>query len=320
MIGLDATREIVLTPNLVEYMTCLSEEMGNFIRNITRFYFDFHWKQEGVIGCVINDPLAVAYCIDHSLCKGFSAYTTVETAGISLGQTVVDAHDFWKKEKNSHILTETDPYRFMTFFITHIFGADASDVRYVLRQIMVEDAGKRVWMPKDEEDYVEMLKGDVVKMRKITVMQICFLGIATALNVVGANLALLLRLPIYLDSLGTVLSAVMLGPVYGMVPGILSGIISGCTSDVYSFYYIPVQMVVGVMAGVFFQKIRPDSRQFWKVLLTALCFLSCSHCQLSDYSSCFWRHYIIRFQSAGAAFACRRPWNDSQRLCCAGNH
>ena len=44
-------------------------------------------------------------------------------------------------------------------------------------------------------------------------MQICFLGIATALNVVGANLALLLRLPIYLDSLGTVLSAVMLGPV-----------------------------------------------------------------------------------------------------------
>ena len=93
-------------------------------------------------------------------------------------------------------------------------------------------------------------------MRKITVMQICFLGIATALNVVGANLALLLRLPIYLDSLGTVLSAVMLGPVYGMVPGILSGIISGCTSDVYSFYYIPVQIVVGVMAGIFFQKIR----------------------------------------------------------------
>ena len=94
MIGLDVTREIVLTPNLVAYMTCLSQEIGNFIRNITRFYFDFHWKQEGFIGCVINDPLAVAYCIDHSLCKGFSAYTTVETAGISLGQTVVDTYDF----------------------------------------------------------------------------------------------------------------------------------------------------------------------------------------------------------------------------------
>ncbi len=162
MIGLDVTREIVLTPNLVEYMTCLSKEIGDFIRSITRFYFDFHWKQEGVIGCVINDPLAVAYCIDHSLCKGLSAYTTVETAGISLGQTVVDAYDFWKKEKNSHILTETDPFYFMTFFITRIFGAKASDVRHVLRQIMVEDAGKRVWMPKEEE-HGEMLKGVVVK-------------------------------------------------------------------------------------------------------------------------------------------------------------
>lgn len=163
MIGLDVTREIVLTPNLVEYMTCLSPEIGDFIRSITRFYFDFHWKQEGVIGCVINDPLAVAYCIDHSLCKGFSAYTTVETAGISLGQTVVDAYDFWKKRKNSHILTETDPFRFMTFFITHVFGIAPAEVRHVLRQIMVEDAGRRVWMPKDEEVHDEMLKGVVVK-------------------------------------------------------------------------------------------------------------------------------------------------------------
>lgn len=163
MIGLDVTRDIVLTPNLVEYMTCLSKETGDFIRSITRFYFDFHWKQEGVIGCVINDPLAVAYCIDHSLCKGFSAYTTVETKGISLGQTVVDAFDFWKKKKNSHILMETDPFRFMTFFITRVFGASTTDVRHVLQQIMVENAGKRVWMPKEEADCADMTKGDVLR-------------------------------------------------------------------------------------------------------------------------------------------------------------
>ena len=28
---------------------------------------DFHWEQEGIIGCVINDPLAVAYFIDRSM-------------------------------------------------------------------------------------------------------------------------------------------------------------------------------------------------------------------------------------------------------------
>ena len=61
MVGLDVTRKIVLTPNILEYMCYVNPQIGERIRKITRFYFDFHWKQEGVIGCVINDPLAVAY-------------------------------------------------------------------------------------------------------------------------------------------------------------------------------------------------------------------------------------------------------------------
>ena len=56
MIGLDVTREIVLTPNRLEYMCRLDKENGEFIRKITGFYMDFHWVQEGIIGCVINDP------------------------------------------------------------------------------------------------------------------------------------------------------------------------------------------------------------------------------------------------------------------------
>ena len=34
---------------------------------ITQFYFDFHWEWEHIIGCVINDPLAVAYFADRNL-------------------------------------------------------------------------------------------------------------------------------------------------------------------------------------------------------------------------------------------------------------
>lgn len=149
MVGLDVTREILLTPNLVEYMCCLSREIGAFIRKITRFYFDFHWKQEGVIGCVINDPLAVAYFIDRSLCDGIDAYTQVETEGNSFGQTLADPYGIWKKEKNSHILTKTNPMKFMEFFITRVFGVPASQVRPILRQIMVENAGKLVWAQKE---------------------------------------------------------------------------------------------------------------------------------------------------------------------------
>ena len=120
MIGLDVTREIVLTPNRLEYMCRLDKENGEFIRKITGFYMDFHWEQEGIIGCVINDPLAVAYFIDRSMCSGFDSFTAVATDGICRGQTVVDSMDFWKKEPNSHILTETDPEKFFRFFMGRV--------------------------------------------------------------------------------------------------------------------------------------------------------------------------------------------------------
>ena len=60
MVGLDVTRKIVLTPTLLEYIKRLDAKQGEFISKITKFYFDFHWNWEQIIGCVINDPLAVA--------------------------------------------------------------------------------------------------------------------------------------------------------------------------------------------------------------------------------------------------------------------
>ena len=71
MIGLDVTRKIVLTPNILEYICRLDPKTGEFIRRITGFYMDFHWEYEGIIGCVINDPLAVAYFTDRDMCTGF---------------------------------------------------------------------------------------------------------------------------------------------------------------------------------------------------------------------------------------------------------
>ena len=56
-------------------------------------------------------------------------------------------------------------------------------------------------------------------MKKLNLSGLCFLALAAVLNLVGANLALALRLPIYLDSMGTMLGAALLGPVYGMLPG-----------------------------------------------------------------------------------------------------
>lgn len=120
MVGLDVTRKIVLTPTILEYICRLDQETGDFIKKITKFYFDFHWQWEHIIGCVINDPLAVAYFVDRSICEGFDSFVQIETQGISLGQSVVDSMGFYKKEPNARVLTEVDSYRFFELFISRL--------------------------------------------------------------------------------------------------------------------------------------------------------------------------------------------------------
>lgn len=120
MIGLDVTRKIVLTPTILEYICRLNAEVGDFVKKITKFYFDFHWQWEHIIGCVINDPLAVAYFLDRDICQGFDSYVQVETQGVSMGQTVVDAMNFYKKDANATVLTEVDTYKFFQLFLSRI--------------------------------------------------------------------------------------------------------------------------------------------------------------------------------------------------------
>ena len=90
----------------------------------TKFYFDFHWEWEHIIGCVINDPLAVAYFINPELCKGFDSYVQIETEGISLGQSVVDSMNFYRKASNARVLTEVDVYGFFQMFLSRILDQE----------------------------------------------------------------------------------------------------------------------------------------------------------------------------------------------------
>lgn len=123
MVGLDVTRRIVLTPEMIRGLEQLGDSKADFIVKITRFYVDFHKKQEGIDGCVINDPLAVGYFINSDLCKGIDVYTTVETKGLSVGQTIVDEKGFWKKKANSRVLTRVDSLRFMRQFMSALFDS-----------------------------------------------------------------------------------------------------------------------------------------------------------------------------------------------------
>ena len=132
MVGLDVTREIVLTPNLREMIHQFKDKIGDFIYDITRFYVDFHWEQERTLGCVINDPLAVEYFINRELCEGFKAYVDIACEDISMGQSVVDVADFYKKRKNVFVLDKVNSKEFMVSFLNKIFPIHKEDIKNVL--------------------------------------------------------------------------------------------------------------------------------------------------------------------------------------------
>ncbi|MFN2571803.1 MAG: nucleoside hydrolase [Gemmatimonadales bacterium] len=59
MIGLDVTRKVILKGNEVERLA----EHSPWLHDALRFYVEFHKKQEGLDGAVINDVLAIAYLL-----------------------------------------------------------------------------------------------------------------------------------------------------------------------------------------------------------------------------------------------------------------
>ncbi|WP_026819145.1 ECF transporter S component [Arthrobacter castelli] len=73
--------------------------------------------------------------------------------------------------------------------------------------------------------------------------------IGIAINFVGATLAEALSLPLFLDSLGTMLIAILAGPWVAGLTGLLGNIIFGITVDPTALAFIPSAVALGLVAG-----------------------------------------------------------------------
>lgn len=90
--------------------------------------------------------------------------------------------------------------------------------------------------------------------KKIDTKKITLMSMGIALNIIGALTALTLKLPIYVDSVGTIFVACLLGPKYAVMTGVCGSLVSGMTFDVYSLYFAPVQISTGLLAGLMYKK------------------------------------------------------------------
>lgn len=90
--------------------------------------------------------------------------------------------------------------------------------------------------------------------KNMNTRNITLVAMGISLNIIGALVALTLRLPIYLDSIGTILVACLLGPKFAVMTGVCGSLVSGMTFDPYSLYFAPVQISTGLLAGLMYEK------------------------------------------------------------------
>jgi purine nucleosidase len=121
LVPLDVTYQCVLTSDDVNRMRSVDAPITKFVEDATRFYMEFHDSYQGIQGCVINDPLALALTFAPELCTYQDLYVDVDlSGGISLGKTIGDFYNYGKRKPNMKVALGVKPREFIDLFVERI--------------------------------------------------------------------------------------------------------------------------------------------------------------------------------------------------------
>jgi len=85
---------------------------------------------------------------------------------------------------------------------------------------------------------------------KLTTASLVLIPAAVGINYIGKLFAGVLKLPLWLDAIGTVLASMLAGPVVGAIAGAINNIIYGLTMDPISFIYALTSIAIGITVGI----------------------------------------------------------------------
>lgn len=127
------------------------------------------------------------------------------------------------------------------------------------------------WSGRRAIEYLEMEDWKVALLRPPTGVEVALVPAAIGVNYACHALASAAHLPLFLDSIGTVLSALIAGPWIGGISGFSSNLISSSTIDPLAAPYSLVSLAIGFAVGLV-------SRREWRrpaitvLAIWAVCF------------------------------------------------
>ena len=121
MIGLDVTRRVLVTPEIVDRMAGIGNRASEMFAALMRAYNANQKKVFGLDGGPLHDPVTVACLMDENLVHFEHVNTEIDVSGgCSWGRTNCDIPGFLGKEKNSFVATDIDEKRFWEIVETAI--------------------------------------------------------------------------------------------------------------------------------------------------------------------------------------------------------
>lgn len=85
---------------------------------------------------------------------------------------------------------------------------------------------------------------------KLTTASLVLIPAAVGINYIGKLFAGVLKLPLWLDSIGTILASMLAGPIVGAICGAINNVIYGLTMDPISFIYALTSIAIGLAVGI----------------------------------------------------------------------
>ena len=121
LVPLDVTYQCILTKPDVDRLLRIDSPLTRFVADSTRFYMEYHDEFQGVQGCVINDPLALALTFAPELCDYQEIPVDVDlSGGLSMGKTIGDFYNYNRKPANMKVALGVRPRDFIELFLERV--------------------------------------------------------------------------------------------------------------------------------------------------------------------------------------------------------
>jgi energy-coupling factor transport system substrate-specific component len=104
--------------------------------------------------------------------------------------------------------------------------------------------------------------------KDFSTMTLVLIPVAIAIDKIIGQLVLLLKLPVFLDTIGTVMVGVLAGPWAGALTGTLSNVIWGLIVDPSFLPWFPVALAIGLVAGICAN--YGLFKSWWKVIIAGI--------------------------------------------------